>query len=270
MIAEMYQRRMKGTVVAAVAVLAIIAVWLLFNWPHSGKDWLEASVLLLPLGFIIAVGFTSRHKYHQVKDIHVPEAVVTITELDHLVIKKDVGFFPQLLLFQKNGTFIGKVKPVRAPFWLYPLDLILKELTLLIFPVTYGFYTTENQKLFTFRRKGLLNTTVMIYAEDGKTLGVYEQTDLKSLLTIKGTLYDPSGEKLLPVNVKGFSGDFRLKDEDGKQWAHFFNGYFPHEYTNLFRDIDNDIVDLAKNLAEKEKQLLIALVSFLFVQKRQR
>lgn len=111
---------------------------------------------------------------------------------------------------------------------------------------------------------------MMIYAEDGKTLGVYEQTDLKSLLTIKGTLYDPSGEKLLPVNVKGFSGDFRLKDEDGKQWAHFSMG-ISHMNTLICSGISIMISwTWQKNLAEKEKQLLIALVSFLFVQKRQR
>ncbi|WP_430787090.1 hypothetical protein VBD025_15535 [Virgibacillus flavescens] len=270
MIAEMYQRRMKGSIVALVALLAVIAVWILIVPPQSGGEWLEISVLALPLAFLIAICFTSRHKYLQVKDIQVPEKTVSLMELDHLVLKKDVGFFPKLLLFQKNGTFIGKLKPVTIPFWLYPLDILLNELTLVIFPVTYGFYTIDNQKRFTFKRKGFLNTTVRIYSGEGEVLGFYEQADLKSLLTIKGTLYNKLGEALLPVNVKGFSGDFTMKNIDGKQWAHFFNGYFPHKYTDLFRDIDNDIVDLADDLEDHEKLLLIALISFLFVQKRRR
>ncbi|RYG72345.1 hypothetical protein EU245_10745 [Lentibacillus lipolyticus] len=270
MVADMYKRRMKGAMVGGVIVLAVVAVWLLFNPPQSGQDWLEVSAFSLPLAFMIGVGFESRHKYLQVKDIHVPEAAVTLSELNHLVLKKDVSFFPRLLLFQKNGTFIGRIQPVTVPFWLYPLGFISNDAILTIFPITYGFFTTDHQKLLTFRRKGFLNTTVTMYSAEGEVLGVYEQADLKSLLTIKGTLYHKSGEPLLPVNVKGFSGDFRLKDEDGKQWAHFFSGYFPHEYTDLFRDTHNDIVDLADDLEETEKQLLLALIAFLFIQKRQR
>lgn len=70
--------------------------------------------------------------------------------------------------------------------------------------------------------------------------------------------------------MSGFSGDFNLVDEEGRCWADFYNGRFPHEYTELFRDIDNDIVGLSGQLREDEKQLVIGAVGFLFMERQLR
>lgn len=39
---------------------------------------------------------------------------------------------------------------------------------------------------------------------------------------------------MFSVEIKGMFGDFTLRDEMDKQWAHFYGGYFPHTYTKPF------------------------------------
>lgn len=103
----------------------------------------------------------------------------------------------------------------------------------------------------------------------GRKLGEYVQEDWKSLVNIKGVLRDADDKLILPVKVKAFSCDFTLTDSEGRQWARFYNGYFPHEYTNIFRDVYNDIVELSDNLSKHHKMLLIAMIGFLFLQRNQ-
>lgn len=88
--------------------------------------------------------------------------------------------------------------------------------------------------------------------------------NFKSLLNIKGELFDENNEFLLPVTVYGLSGNFSLNFEN-EQWAYFYNGHFPYEYTKIFRDVDNDIVEVSNTLSEEDKVRLLAVIGFLFI-----
>lgn len=52
---------------------------------------------------------------------------------------------------------------------------------------------------------------------------------------------------------------------ENEQWAYFYHGRFPHEYTKIFRDVDNDIVEVSNTLSEEDKVRLLAVISFLFI-----
>ncbi|WP_281657845.1 hypothetical protein [Halobacillus sp. Cin3] len=69
------------------------------------------------------------------------------------------------------------------------------------------------------------------------------------------------------MQASGLSGDFTLKDETGHTWAHFYNGRFHVEYTRIFRDIDNDIVELSDTLTKENKTLLLGTIGFLFIER---
>ncbi len=77
-------------------------------------------------------------------------------------------------------------------------------------------------------------------------------------------------EVVLPVKTSGFSGDFSLKDTNDHRWAYFFNGRFPHEYTGIFRDVDNDIVELSDDLSIEHKMLLLGMIGYLFIARNNR
>ena len=59
---------------------------------------------------------------------------------------------------------------------------------------------------------------VTIHAQEER-LGKYKK--LKSLIKVKGTLKDAIGKVILPTEIKGFSGDFTLQDEEGQRGAIF-------------------------------------------------
>lgn len=104
-----------------------------------------------------------------------------------------------------------------------------------------------------------------IFEQENKEIGTYIQEELKALFHIKGELFKEKEEPILSIKASGFSGDFSWKDEDGKQWAYFFNGKFPHENTDIFRDTHNDIVELSDKLSKQDKTRLLAVIGYLFM-----
>lgn len=268
MIASMYERRMKVASVISAIVFLIGGITLLMAWPHSTEDWLNV-ILIVLIGFtMLSIAISSRIKYRRVKNMDAPEATVSLLELDHLVLKKDVTFFPCLLLFTKHGHFVGTVKPKRPPFLLYPFSIFLSDPLLMMLPLSYGLFSSDGTMLFSFQRKGIKQSTVSIFDTKGKKVGEYVQEDFKSLVNIKGELKDKSGSTLLSVEMNGFSGDFSWEDEENRKWAYFYDGYFPHEYTTLFRDTDNDIVNLASDLSKENKTLLLGAICFIFLERK--
>lgn len=128
-------------------------------------------------------------------------------------------------------------------------------------PLTYGFISHKRKTLFTFRKNGLLKQTKLtIYNRKNNEIGTYIQEELKSLFQIKGKLFNGKDEEILSFQASGFSGDFSWDDEEGNQWAYFYNGKFPHEYTNIFRDIQNDTVLLSDKLPKEDKIRMLAIV----------
>lgn len=234
MIATMYKRRMKISLTIAVVILIIGITVVMIERPTSFESWSTISLIGVTCLFMGIVSITSRHKYLQVKDIPIPESKKTLLELNHLVLKREPGFFPRMLCFEKSGQYVGTYRPVHIPWLFYPLSLIHELVSLL--PISYGFISNDGKVLFTFKSKGLKQTIVTIKNSEDHVIGKYAREDFKSIVNIKGELRDAEGETILPVMVKGFSGDFTLKDAKGQRWAHFYNGYFPHENTKLFRD----------------------------------
>ncbi|WP_091664191.1 hypothetical protein [Alteribacillus iranensis] len=267
MIASMYDRRAKAAWLVTAVIFLITVIILLIDWPDSSNDW----GTIASIGFVglamAGVAMSSRSKYNEVKDIHIPETAKSIMELDHLVLKKDVGFFPRLLLFEKQGHYVGTVKPLHIPFFLYPVSFLLRDSLIMMIPLRYGVFSYDGTLLFTLKRTGMKDSRVHIYDPNGENIGVYVQEDFRSVTKVKGRLKDEEGQVILPVEMKGFSGDFSLFDEDGEQWAHFYNGYFPHTYTTLFRDMDNDIVDIKEDLSQKNKTLLLAMICYVFLER---
>ena len=266
MIAKMYKRREKLAFVLLCITLIMLVVYVGYVKPQSWKEWLEASALLLPMLFLVSVFISSRNKFNQVKELSIPEADVPIIDSEHVVWKPDAAFIPRLLAFQKNGAYAGVLEPVNIPRWLQPL-VWLRNSVLFMAPSTFSFYNKNGEEVFRLKRRGFKETTVTISDGEGTHLGNYVQEEFKSFLYIKGEIQDNKGNTLLPVKTSSFSGDFSLYDEHDHRWAHFYNGRFPHEYTKIFRDIDNDIVELSDQLTNDHKILLLGTISFLFMQR---
>ncbi|SFF73923.1 hypothetical protein SAMN05216353_107102 [Halobacillus alkaliphilus] len=264
MIAEMYKRREKLAYSLIGALILILGGYLLWNQPETSQEWLEAAILLFPLIFMVIIAGTSHHKYNKVKDISIPESTGSLLEAEHVVWKADAGNLPRLMAFEKNGAYFGMLKTEKLSWWGHPIVFFQKSILSFI-PSTYSFYTQDGEKLFSFRRNGFKETKVAIFDAAGNRSGTYIQEEFKSLLHVKGEFKDEENRPVLSVKTSGTSGDFSLSDHEGHRWAHFYNGRFPHEYTELFRDVDNDIVELSNELSLKNKRLLLAVISFLFM-----
>ncbi|MET3683177.1 hypothetical protein ABID56_001268 [Alkalibacillus flavidus] len=265
MIADMYKRREKlGYILLAVLLLIIIG-WSLFHPPKTTTQWLEMLFFLFPIGFIFSVIFISRSQYNKVKHFELPNSDQELLNLDHIVIKKDATFIPRLLLFEKNGRYIGMIKPIKIPSWLYPL-IFYRDSFIEFIPLSFSFVTHDGKTQFTFHKKGWLKqVNLNITNQEQNDIGTYIQKELNALFHIKGQLFNEKEEPILSIKASGFSGNFSWKDEDGNQWAYFYNGKFPHEYTNVFRDIQNDIVELSDKLNEDDKTRLLAVIGYLFI-----
>jgi len=185
--------------------------------------------------------------------------------LNHVVIKMDAALIPRLLLFEKDGRYIGMVKPLKIPWWMYPF-ITFNTSSMTFFPLTYGFISHDDEIQFTFRKKGWLKQVELtIFDQDNHIIGTYIQEELKALFHVKGELVNEKGEPILSIKASGFSGDFSWKDDQGNQWAYFYNGKFPHEYTDIFMDKHNDIVALSDKLFKQDKTRLLAVIGYLFM-----
>lgn len=265
MIAEMYKRREKMAWIFLAGTVVIILLWIFLQPPETSGEWFELLAFLFPIGFVVAVILLSRFQYNKVKDIVIPNFEETIHSTNHIVIKKDAALLSRLLLFQQDGRFIGIVKPVQITWWKYIL-LAMNKTFMGILPLKFALVTHDNQTILSFDKKGWFKQVeIMIYNEENENIGRYIQHEWKSLFQIKGELVSEEDQPILDIKASGFSGDFKWKDEEGKQWAYFYNGKFPHEYTHLFRDSHNDIVELSTSISEKDKLRLLAVISYLFI-----
>lgn len=261
----MYKRREKFGYFFLGFILLVIVGWLLFQTPNTQGEWLEMLILLVPLGFVVSIIFISRSHYNKVKSVNIPRSEKQLLDLDHTVIKKDAGVIPRLLLFEKDGQFIGTVKPLDIPWWMYPI-CIFNESMLEFFPLTYGFIDSNEEIQFTFRKTGWLKQIKLtIFNIENHKIGTYIQEELNTLFQIKGKLLNEKDDKVISIQASGFYGDFRWQDEEGNQWAYFYNGKFPQTYTTIFRDIHNDIVQLSDDLHKPDKIRLLAVIGFLFM-----
>lgn len=265
LIAEMYKRREKFGYIFLGIILLIILLWTLFNTPEAQVEWLEMLFFLFPIGLIVVVISRSRSHFNKVKDMAIVNSSQEIIDVDHVVIKKDVSFTPRLLLFEKEGNFIGMMKPLNIPWWMHPFQLF-NESMLELFPLRYGFIDSNGEVKFTFHKQGWLKqVNLTIFDKENKEIGKYIQEEMKTLFQIKGNLFNEEGVSLLNIKASGFSGSFSWNDEGDKQWAYFYNGKFPHENTDLFRDTKNDIVELSNTLSKENKIRLLSVIGYLFM-----
>ncbi|WP_158734674.1 hypothetical protein [Alteribacillus sp. YIM 98480] len=75
MIASMYQRKMKAAFVIAVFIILAGIVVLFIDLPHSSDEWFNLISIGLVGMLMISIAIFSRHKYMNVKDIHIPERI---------------------------------------------------------------------------------------------------------------------------------------------------------------------------------------------------
>lgn len=266
MIADMYKRRERTACVLLGLVLLLTAVSIVFMAPEGTEEWMETAAFLFPILLLMVIALSSRRKYNKVKDMEISDSRRSLTELDHLVIQPDAGLYPRLLVFEKNGAYIGMLKVDHLTWWSRPL-VAFRSSFLSFVPCTFRFYSNEGRPLFSLHRQGFKETVVTINNDREEKVGSYIQKEFKSLIHMKGMMKKSHGQEILSVHASGFSGDFTLKDETGHTWAHFYNGRFPVEYTRVFRDIDNDIVELSDSLPAENKTLLVGTVCFLFIER---
>lgn len=265
MIAQMYKRREKAGYLFLILLILLMIGWLLFFPPKAKGEWVELLFFLLPIAYIISVIMISRSQYEKVRQLHIPTSEQSLIDLDHVVIKKDATFIKRLLLFEKDGKFIGEIRPYTISWWMYPF-LILDSSIIDFFPLTYQFVTHDGKRKFSFRKKDeWKRLKLTIFDEEQHKIGTYIQEEWKSLFSIKGELVNEKEEPILSIVASGFSGDFKWSDEEGNVWAYFYNGKFPHEYTTIFRDSKNDIVELSNELSLDDKIRLLAVISYLFL-----
>jgi hypothetical protein len=269
MIADMYKRREKLAYIGFISLVLIGVGFVFYSSPSSTEQWLESVALLFPALMILGVAIASRNKYNKVKGLAIPVSNASIVDLNHIVIKKDAAWLPKLLVFEKSGAFIGTFQIKRIPWWAYPI-LIYKSSMITFFPIEMVFTSNKGEIVFSCRRKGFKQSIVDIISSDDEHVGSYIQEEFKSLVNIKGELRDRDGDLLLNVKSSGFTGDFTLNDGDGHLWARFYNGRFPHEFTTIFRDVYNDMVEMSDRLSEKHKILLLGMVGYLFLNRNTR
>ncbi|WP_058308105.1 hypothetical protein [Gracilibacillus massiliensis] len=263
MIASLYKRREKLAYIILLVLFVLISSFIIFDTPSTVNEWLEVLLALFPFAFILVLAVMSRHKYNQLKDIDIPYSELSLVDLNHLVLKKDATVLPQLLCFEKQGNFVGTLKTISLTWWYYPVA-VFSNAMLSFLPTTMGFYTHDEELLFYFKRKGLKVTRLFIYDHNNHFLGSYVQNDFKNVINTKGKLFDEEDKLLLKIKVSGMSGDFDLRDDNNHRWAYFYNGKFPHEYTDVFKELNNDMVEISKELTVEKKILLLAIISYLF------
>lgn len=265
LIAEMYKRRERLGYIFLGLIILIMIGWLIFQTPGTTKEWLEMLFFLFPLGLVLSIIIISHSHYKKVENVDIPHSEQQLHDLDHIVIKKDVDVVPRLLLFEKDGKFIGILKPVKIRWWAYPVCMF-NESVLVLLPITYVFLSHDEQIQFTFQKNGWFkHVKLTIFDEEDQLIGTYIQEELKSLFQIQGQLLNEKEELILSIKASGFSGNFRWEDEDGNQWAYFYNGKFPHEYTDIFRDTYNHIVELSDRISNQNKTRLLAVIGYLFM-----
>ncbi|WP_175991464.1 hypothetical protein [Bacillus sp. Marseille-Q1617] len=269
MIASMYIRRERRAYIVSAALLLAAGGFIAFTTPESAEQWLECLALLLPALMMLGIALASRSKYNKVKGADIPEAFADIVDLNHIVIKRDAGWMPRLLVFQKTGSFIGVFHIRKIPWWAYPF-IIYQPSLLTFFPFELYFTSCKGEVLVSCRRKGFKQSMLEISGPEGQRVGSYIQEEFKSMVNITGVLKDLRGETLLDVKSSGFTGEFTLHDSKGRLWARFRYGRFPHTYTNIFRDVYNDMVEISDQLPENQKILLLGMVGYLFINRTSR
>ncbi|KSU62935.1 hypothetical protein AS034_12635 [[Bacillus] enclensis] len=269
MIADMYKRREKLAYIAFITLVAIGAGFLFYTGADSVEQWMEAVAFLMPALMMLGVGIGSRSKYKKVKGISIPRSSRNILEIDHIIFKKDASWMPKMLVFEKNGSFLGSFHLTNVPWWAR-LFILLRSSSFTFLPVEIAFTSNKGDVVFTCRRRGFKQSIVEIYNTQGDFTGAYIQEEIKSVFTIKGELKDREGKCLLQVKSSGFTGNFTLYDRDGLLWARFYNGRFPHEHTEIFRDVYNDMVGMTNRIPENHKILLLGMVGYLFMNRNNR
>ncbi|SFL35566.1 hypothetical protein SAMN04487943_101133 [Gracilibacillus orientalis] len=264
MIATMYKRRERLAVLLLGIIFLVTATYLIIDTPTTTNEWLEAGSLLLPFSFLIIVAVMSRYKYQKVKEVDIPLSERTIEDIDHVVVKKDATFITQLLVFEQTGCFMGTYRLTSLSWWHYPIVIFMSSF-LMFLPFNVSYFSHQGEKLFSFKRRGIKKTVLDVYDQNDNFIGQYEQEDFKSLVKIKGKLLDRNSQLILPVKASASTGDFDIRDKAGHRWAYFYDGRFPHEYTEVFNEIDNDIVEMSDYISREKKILLLAMIGHMFL-----
>ncbi|EZH66162.1 hypothetical protein DH09_09495 [Bacillaceae bacterium JMAK1] len=265
MLKTMYKRRIYLSYIFTFVLLTSITIFLIVDLPITTEDWFEYILFYcLTLAFAIMIP-VSHVKYNKVKDLEVPKADEHLIHLDHLVIQSNVAYIKELLLFTKKGQYVGKAKVSKIPWYIWPFTVLFKNDLLIFIPWTYTIYDHQDQKCITIKRTGWgIKSTLTIKDEKDDHIGTYVQDELR-MFNIRGTLLDEKDQLVLPIEAD-LTGSFRFEDHNSDVVAEYYQGRFPHEYTKLFRDMENHIVYFHRDLSEKEQKRLYGVLTFVFLQ----
>ncbi|GAK06950.1 hypothetical protein [Geomicrobium sp. JCM 19038] len=265
MLKTMYKRRIYLSYIFTFALLTSITTFLIVDWPITTEEWFEY-LLFYFITLAIAIMIPISHvKYNKVKNLEVPKADKHLIHLDHLVIQSNVSYIKELLLFTKKGQYVGKAKVSKISWFMWPFTVLFKNDLLTFIPWTYTIYDHLDQKCMAIKRTGWgIKSTLTIKDEKGSHIGTYVQDDLR-MFNIRGNLLDEDGQLVLPIKAD-LTGSFRFENQFGDVVAEYYQGRFPHEYTTLFRDMENHIVYFRRDLSKREQKRLYGVLIFLFLQ----
>jgi len=109
MIATMYKRRMKAAFALSSIVMLIGISVFFIDRPDSLQNWLNLSSIGIVGLFLFFTGVSNQIKYNKVKDIQIHESKASLLELDHLVLKKDLGFFLVSYCLKKAAILLERL-----------------------------------------------------------------------------------------------------------------------------------------------------------------
>lgn len=264
MLIKFYKQRL-STYISVFFITTFINIILLICNIDSTERW--KSILSIGIVQVLCgvLALTEWNKLKKVKSVKISVSDENIMEIPELIIKQNTTLIAEYWLFKTNGEYLGIIRP-SVPWYLRPLGIILPEDSFgPIIPVTYTIKDSNGDLIGKFKTSGFMKVNLKIYDMEENLIGTYHQNDWKNFANIRGELFNEDDEKILESKVGTFSGDFKLNDLNGKHWASLATGRFPLEYRKLFKDALNPLVKINPDLTDKERILLLSMVTYWFV-----
>ncbi|KIL49579.1 hypothetical protein [Jeotgalibacillus soli] len=188
----------------------------------------------------------------------------SVLDENEWILKRDSGFFNEFKFVNHCGEYIGSLRPVNVPRWMYFAGAIINR-SEQFFSVAHGIFDSHGRPVTAYRaKKSHKMTTLEIRNEHGVTVGFYEEQRYKSLIKAKGVLMNANREVILEASTSSMAGDFNLTDENDRFFASYRHGFFDYAMAEPFKNdqTTNQLVKVGKDLTRDEKVLLAALICY--------
>ncbi|UFJ40738.1 hypothetical protein LOK74_22550 [Brevibacillus humidisoli] len=267
MLSTFHKKQSTIYIVLFAILLAIIVGLLILEPPQDGEGWANIAGISLAALFFLVLAVREKQRARHTAETVVEKSERHLLQADRLIVKKTAGFLPQYWLFYANGKYLARIAVQRVPWYAYLLQLVPNLTVHLWLPLTYTIRDHDDKPIGSFRNNARMKLEVAIFDAEGQKIGIYKQNDWKTVLTFQGVLEDAQGRPLLKAKSSGFTGDFSITDEEGKQWAVFRYGWVPVEQQQLFKDYNNPYIEIDDDLSANERLMLLAMISTWFARK---